>query len=326
MLHDKQQFFLLMAVSLGISILTPGPAISQDYTSGLLGMQWSSRLNSETVLKAELDHRNLGRHGDEIIGNQSSVLEMEEGQVSEPQRNKPSQNDDGEPEQNSNADEMQESSSPAPQVEDVEPPVRIERVPEPAPPRLQQPEPIQQQEPIQQAEPEPQQSAEPVQSAVPTRVEETTETIKSKASSKKISKKKNKKSKGRQVVGEQIGTVPQRVAPAVPAVAPQKTSTEEAMLSKLVKELEFGTLQNSIALLNQLTAKCPDDPDYKSLLAMALRLRDGDVWYSYQRKTEYKIEDKEIKPPPANIIKPVANESINELKKSSWFLIRSVKR
>ncbi len=151
---------------------------------------------------------------------------------------------------------------------------------------------------------------------------------------KKSSKKQNsKKSKVKKALGKEDSGMPP-VAPAiktstqpVEVKAPvTKASAEEAMLARLVRELEFGTLLNSISLLNQLVSTYPEDPDYTSLLAMAIRLRDGDVWYQYSRKVDMK-EDKAAKPSaPVQIMKPTSNESVNELKKSSWFLIRSVKR
>lgn len=149
---------------------------------------------------------------------------------------------------------------------------------------------------------------------------------------RKVSKKKLsvKKSKDKRALGKSEPEMPP-VAPKItqPDVAKLPTSkpvTEEAMLGRLVRELEFGTLLNSIALLNQLVSKYPEDPDYNSLLAMAIRLRDGDVWYQYARKVDIK-EDTTPKPQaPVQIMKPTSNETVNELKKSSWFLIRSAKR
>lgn len=151
-----------------------------------------------------------------------------------------------------------------------------------------------------------------------------------KAKARKVKIAKKKKGRGAKVTNEElIETAPARATAQPPmqppeASAPPKSAGEEALLSKLVRELEFGTLQNSISYLNQLVAKCPDDPDYKSLLTMALRLRDGDVWYQYQRKVDYK--EPEVVKIPATIMKPTPNDNVNELKKSSWFLIRSVKR
>ncbi len=153
---------------------------------------------------------------------------------------------------------------------------------------------------------------------------------KNKAAAKKA-KADKKKSKSKKSKGKPIETavddrkeVSDSAKNDHPPVAAQRTSAEEAILVQLVRELEYGTLINSINILNQLVSKYPEDPDYRSLLAMAIRLRHGDVWYQYQRKVDIK-EEAEPKIPPANIIKPTANESVNELKKSSWFLIRSVK-
>lgn len=113
-----------------------------------------------------------------------------------------------------------------------------------------------------------------------------------------------------------------------PNSASANKSREEVILKNLVKELEYGSLGNSILLLKRLTTEYPDDPDYRALLARALQLRDGDVWYDYQRRTAYKEkknQEKDPEPEP-QIIKPVANPGVNALKRESWFLMRSVKR
>lgn len=176
---------------------------------------------------------------------------------------------------------------------------------------------------IPQLTPPPQVYQQPTQTNAYQEVTERVATVRNSKASKK--KKKNSKKDD-----EVIQTAPPRanVPPppvsVVPAANTQKSASEEALLSKLVRELEFGTLQNSISYLNQLVTKYPDDPDYRQLLAMALRLRDGDVWYQYQRKVDYK-EPAPVKI-PATIIKPTPSETVNDLKKSSWFLIRSVKR
>ncbi|MDZ4832980.1 MAG: hypothetical protein SGJ27_04190 [Candidatus Melainabacteria bacterium] len=151
----------------------------------------------------------------------------------------------------------------------------------------------------------------------------------------KSSKKKlvSKKNKAKKALGKEDSEMP-AVAPSRNNTAPKEVTkvpvarpvTEEALLARLVKELEFGTLLNSIGMLNQLVAKFPEDPDYNSLLAMAIRLRDGDVWYQYSRKVDIKEDKMPKQNAPVRIMKPTANETVNELKKSSWFLIRSAKR
>ncbi len=111
------------------------------------------------------------------------------------------------------------------------------------------------------------------------------------------------------------------------AQAGKTQGQEEIVLSKLVKELQFGSLKNSIALLNQLVREHPDDPDYNALLGQALQLRDSDVWYDYQRRTrEEKRERSKEEQKQPEIMKPVANPNVNALKRESWFLIRSVNK
>ncbi|MCA9803641.1 MAG: hypothetical protein KC777_16830 [Cyanobacteria bacterium HKST-UBA02] len=103
-----------------------------------------------------------------------------------------------------------------------------------------------------------------------------------------------------------------------------RDSAEETALKKLVKELEFGSLANSIAMLRDLVKVYPGDPDYRSLLAAALNLKDGDVWYQYQQRSQ-------IPPrPPVSTVAPVVRpgrvtptiaDRISDLKHSSWLLM-----
>lgn len=103
-----------------------------------------------------------------------------------------------------------------------------------------------------------------------------------------------------------------------------RDSAEEASLKKLVKELEFGSLANSIAMLRDLVKVYPGDPDYRSLLAAALNLKDGDVWYQYQQRSQAPVR------PPVSTVAPVVRpapatptiaDKINDLKHSSWLLM-----
>ncbi|MGD9681667.1 MAG: hypothetical protein AB7W16_10820 [Candidatus Obscuribacterales bacterium] len=103
-----------------------------------------------------------------------------------------------------------------------------------------------------------------------------------------------------------------------------RDSAEEAALKKLVKELEFGSLANSIAMLRELVKVYPGDPDYRSLLAAALNLKDGDVWYQYQQRSQIPP-----RPSPSTVapvvrpsrVTPTIADRISDLKHSSWLLM-----
>jgi hypothetical protein len=317
MRHHKQQFFLLMALTLGISICSAGKAISFDISVGLQGVDASSLRNAESQNFAGPCGFNLLN----VISQQSSgILEFEAGSKGR------------------NTDAENESAGPSSAGESPETPVSDDQNPgvEQSAATVQSETPAVDNSGANAEAPSP----EPVSDNAPTRIERTapatpvysrtTESMpESKVSEsapapkvKKVSKKK-KRGRGSKVQDDEIPVAPAR-AVVPPPTTPAKSSDEEALLAQLVKELEYGTLKNSIAFLNQLVTKCPEDPDYRSLLTMALRLRDGDVWYQYQRKVDYK--EPEVVKIPASIMKPTPNETVNELKKSSWFLIRSVKR
>lgn len=103
-----------------------------------------------------------------------------------------------------------------------------------------------------------------------------------------------------------------------------RDTAEETALKKLVKELEFGSLASSIAMLRELVKVYPGDPDYRSLLAAALNLKDGDVWYQYQQRSQVPP-----RPPVATVapvvrparVTPTIADRINDLKHSSWLLM-----
>lgn len=321
MRHPKQQFFLLLALSLGVSNSWTCSANSRDLSTGLLLEDASSRIRLETIQVKNV----TGAH---LISQQSSgILEMEPGS----RRHRDFEEEtpeEAQGEENPGASNTGESQEPA----------GDETVPNNlSAPTYRQESPSDVQQPIRQIEEAPtrierhsdesqsQQQNLSNQSPV---ADEHAEAAAEKTKQSKVKIAKKKKVRGSKVTSE-IQTAPPRALSQPPVQPPSPTSQtksagEEALLAKLVRELEFGTLANSISFLNQLVAKCPDDPDYKSLLTMALRLRDGDVWYQYQRKVDYK--EPEVVKIPATIMKPTPNDNVNELKKSSWFLIRSVKR
>lgn len=105
---------------------------------------------------------------------------------------------------------------------------------------------------------------------------------------------------------------------------------EETQLRMLVHELEFGTLAKSISILQQLNQEYPGDPDYVRLLSMSLNLRDGDIWYSYQRKSDRptsSIEPAQPQKPAVPVLRQNPNNSyVNDLKRESWFLINQSNR
>lgn len=126
----------------------------------------------------------------------------------------------------------------------------------------------------------------------------------------------------------------QRVKSKLPRKAPPAqrdgADPEEATLRLLVHELEFGTLAKSISILQQLNQEYPGDPDYVRLLSMSLNLRDGDIWYSYQRKSDRPAPSIAPAQPPKPAV-PVLrqnpnNNYVNDLKRESWFLINQSDR
>ncbi len=144
-------------------------------------------------------------------------------------------------------------------------------------------------------------------------------------------KKKVKQKRGRKQAEEEMPPVAPRIVPYSQAQAQTKKSDpQEESLQKLVHELEYGTLDRSIKVLKELINNYPEDTDYKKLLDMALSLKDADTWYSYQRNTPSPSlnqgdEDKP-KPQPKPIPQIQAssdNPRVNELKRSSWLLIRN---
>lgn len=333
MRSPKQHFFLLLAVSLSLSFWQT-KAFSLDITDGLNVIGAGSREGAAISDDVKL-----------LCQNGSSILDMEEKKINN--ASDPSDNQTSGDSPAPNLPNHGQGMSPA---SDSSGATLSREIPEPSEPednseRINRSaaQPADQDGGVQNGR-----DSNRVDSATPTdaggpdpwtevkpEVRNINEfTKKSKKESKKDSKKKlsSKKSKAKKALGkeetEMPAVAPSRISQPAEAVKPPvtKVASEEAILERLVKELEFGTLLNSITLLNQLVAKYPEDPDYNSLLAMAIRLRDGDVWYQYARKVDMK-EDKASKPQaPVQIMKPTSNETVNELKKSSWFLIRSAKR
>lgn len=144
-------------------------------------------------------------------------------------------------------------------------------------------------------------------------------------------KKKVKQKRGRKVAEEEMPPVAPRIVPATQAPTQvKKTDPQEASLQRLVHELEFGTLDRSIKILRDLIASYPEDSDYKRLLEMAGSLKDADTWYSYQRNTPSPSmnqgDDDKPKPQPKTLPQIQAssdNPRVNELKRSSWLLIKN---
>jgi len=146
-------------------------------------------------------------------------------------------------------------------------------------------------------------------------------------------KKKVKQKRGRKVAEEEMPPVAPRIVPYNQAQSQaKKTDPQEESLQKLVHELEFGTLDKSIKVLRDLIASYPDDSDYKKLYDMALSLKDADTWYSYQRNTPSPSmnggggDEEKPKPQPKPIPQIQAssdNPRVNELKRSSWLLIKN---
>lgn len=330
MRYPKQQFFLLIALSLGITVSPTSAAFSRDFTVGLSAAQSSSQLKLETVELTRV-------RGSELLSQSSGILELEPGSRSHRDRDA----DASENSQDAESHGASRNGEPETPGEDNGRSAPAELAQPANPQRFQQQEDQRQyqqdevQQPIRQIEEAPTRIERRTEEAQTYQSNQSSDALNSgndaaaKAKSKKT--KLAKKRKGRDAkltADERIETAPPRAVTQPPVQPPSATQPkpagEEALLAKLVRELEFGTLQNSISYLNQLVAKCPSDPDYKSLLTMALRLRDGDVWYQYQRKVDYK--EPEVVKIPTTIMKPTPNDTVNELKKSSWFLIRSVKR
>lgn len=326
----KQQIFLLTAALLGTASCSTVRAISQTkdprLTNEVAGSHVGENLRSFLVNEATADRTKADKlatsdilvqvnHGGDVIADGSEVLEMEQkvDRKRGYQEQTPIEDQSGTEEAAGSTPEATSSpTSPTPE-QDIHTPVQEIY------------------EPVHQAP-----KMEKYNDVVRTNTAGSGNSIDSdaqkppveeqKPAKKKKERSKKKKSRSKKdytdVNGDSIvqETMPPPVAPKI------SDGKEELLLNKLVKELEVGTLMNSITLLRQLCSDYPDDPDYKQLLARAIRLRDGDVWYDYQRKTEYKIEKPKEEEKPPTIIKPTSNESVNELKKSSWFLIRSVKR
>lgn len=121
--------------------------------------------------------------------------------------------------------------------------------------------------------------------------------------------------------------LPPRMAPPVQR---NGADPEEAQLRLLVHELEYGTLAKSISILQQLNQEYPGDPDYVRLLSMSLNLRDGDIWYSYQRKSDRPtsaIAPAQAQKPAVPVLRQNPNNTyVNDLKRESWFLINQSNR
>lgn len=106
----------------------------------------------------------------------------------------------------------------------------------------------------------------------------------------------------------------------VPEVSKVRSDEEAISLRKLVRELQYGSLENSIKLLETMVKAYPYDPDYRALLTAARNLNNADIWYRYQRRLQ-------LPPPSAHeeikkLVKiPRKEEPINELKRESWFLL-----
>lgn len=106
-----------------------------------------------------------------------------------------------------------------------------------------------------------------------------------------------------------------------PSISYERGQAEELTLRKLVHELEYGSLTDSIKLLEYMVLNYPYDPDYRSLLAAARNLNTADIWYRYQRRLQL--------PPPSakadeiqKMIKmPRKEKPINSLKQTTWFLL-----
>lgn len=144
-------------------------------------------------------------------------------------------------------------------------------------------------------------------------------------------KKKVKQKRGRKVAEEEMPPVAPRIVPNnTVQTQTKKTDPQEEALQKLVRELEFGTLDKSIKVLRELIATYPEDSDYKKLLDMANSLKEADTWYSYQRNTPSPSMNQDDEEKPKAQPKPLPqiqassdNPRVNELKRSSWLLIKN---
>ncbi len=190
--------------------------------------------------------------------------------------------------------------------------------------------------PVEQIDP-PWQDAQPVTSRTSKRAKANTEIREVAPEGRSLGqnfesmKKKVKQKRGRKVAEEEMPPVAPRIVPYNP-VQPQakKTDPQEEALQRLVHELEFGTLDKSIKVLRDLIATYPEDTDYKKLLDMANSLKDADTWYSYQRNTpspsmsQGDEEKPKAQPKPLPQIQASSdNPRVNELKRSSWLLIKN---
>lgn len=142
-----------------------------------------------------------------------------------------------------------------------------------------------------------------------------------------MKKKVKQKKRSRKEAAEEMPPVAPKI---VPLSQSQKADPQEAALERLVHELEFGTLARSITMLRGLVRDYPEDMDYKKLLDMSLALQDADTWYSYQRHTPSPTLNgggEPVKKPDQKPIPQIQassdNPRVNELKKSSWLLIRN---
>lgn len=142
-----------------------------------------------------------------------------------------------------------------------------------------------------------------------------------------MKKKVKQKKRSRKEASEEMPPVAPKI---VPLSQSQKADPQEAALERLVHELEFGTLARSITMLRGLVRDYPEDLDYKKLLDMSLALQDADTWYSYQRHTPSPTLNgggEPVKKPDQKPIPQIQassdNPRVNELKKSSWLLIRN---
>ncbi len=143
-----------------------------------------------------------------------------------------------------------------------------------------------------------------------------------------MKKKVKAKKKGRKPVEEEMPALAPQIVPH--AQTTRRSDPQEESLSQLVNELEYGTLTKSIKLLRNLVNNYPEDSDYKKLLDMSLALQDADTWYSYQRHTpspslsQGDEPEKKAEPKPLPQLQASSeNPRVNELKRSSWLLIKN---
>ncbi len=102
---------------------------------------------------------------------------------------------------------------------------------------------------------------------------------------------------------------------------------EEYLLRQLVHQLEYGSLDSSITLLERLVQFYPQDGDYRELLTMAGNLKHGDIWYQYQSRAPGSAGSapaqsiKQPEPPKPVVRDRSANPSVNELKQELWLIM-----